>query len=102
MNKSFNESLQAALVAAGFTEKEIEHGALMAEMHAAIKLVGNPLAAMAIGHTFSKALAILSVVSDTKPERICAASDMIFDAASAHSKKVMADAAEAAAPRTVN
>jgi hypothetical protein len=99
MNKSFNESLQAALVAAGFTEKEIEHGALMAEMHAAIKLVGNPLAAMAIGHTFSKALAVLSVASDVKPERICAASDMIFDAATTAAKGM---AAADAAPRTVN
>jgi hypothetical protein len=81
--KGFSAGLKAKLDAAGFTKKEIELGAIMAEMQAAMKLIDSPLAAMAVSNTFAKALALLSQDSDTAPPRIVAACDVIFDSAMA-------------------
>lgn len=97
ITKGFNESVKARLVAGGFTPIEIEHGALMAEMYAATKLVGNPIAAMAVSSTFAKALAMLSENEKTEPQRICEVSDIIYDSAMHAAKGIVADAAQQSA-----
>lgn len=77
----FNEELRAKLIAAGYSEAEMQIGALTAEFQAVLKLVKAPFLVTALSNTFSKALAYLSEARNADAERICKASDIIFDAA---------------------
>lgn len=88
--REFIEGMTSRLVAAGFTADEQRIGALMAEMYAALKLVGNPLAAMAIRTTFSKALALLTDGKETTAARVSEAADLIFDSTMAYAKEKVA------------
>lgn len=89
--QGFNEALKAKLVAAGYTVKEMELGAIVAQMQGALKLVGHPLAVLAISQVFSKALAVLTTDANVTPERVCAAGDIIFDAAMGKAKEQLAE-----------
>lgn len=87
--QGFSENLKAKLVAAGFNEQEMKLGALFAEMEAAMKLISNPIVAMAISDTFAKVMALLSE-GKAEPERITSAADIIFNAATSAAEEHLA------------
>ena len=78
---AFSNDLRAKLQAAGFTENEVTHGAMMAEMQAAMKMIQHPIVAHVVSVSFSRAMTLLSERDNVEPQRICAASDLIFEAA---------------------
>lgn len=96
MNTAFNSELKQRLTDAGYSQKEIEFGAVAAQAKVASHMLKHAIAEspallvpwIMVTQTMARALALASDAANVDAERVTAASDIIGEAAIAHARQL--------------